>query len=367
MGRRAVTRVPGAIEWAVGTQGTERANEVGYAASNDAIRQALGRRVRLDAGADVALHYCYPKSERIFRPRPGKVNVLYTMWESEDLDPCLVDAFAEVDLILTPSRWCARVFERFTDTPIDVVPLGIDTGRFRFRRRSLRPGQRFRWLYLGAPNPRKFTVLPDLYRSLLSQLPDQCELYVKTQGSRVTSEEFLDGLPGSVQRDGPDILRVGNLIVDNRYLPASEVPAIYAQAHGFLALHCGEGFGLTPLEAMATGLAPVISASTGVMEYATEANSYLVAAPPSRVVVEDEDGERREQTLPWPDDLDVLRMVGWAMEDYAEGVRRGRQAARDARQYTWDRTAWGVCSALSRRGILRGTGRRGPARSQGLI
>jgi len=339
------------IEWAVSTTGKERSNSLGYARSNREIEKALREVADLDSAAPVAVHYCYPKNDRIFRPRAGKRNVLFTMYENAILDEPLRRAFEGVDLILTPSRWCAENFRRYTDVPVEVVPLGVDARAFPFRKRSLGPGVRYRWLYLGAPNSRKFTILPQLFSGLLSRMPEVCELYVKTQSSRVTSSEILSlAPPGAIERDG-EVLRFANVTIDNRYLSRSDLLDVYHSAHGFLFLHCGEGFGLTGLEAMATGLAPVLAYHSGVLEYATPENCLPVGVTSTEIDTEHDEGIRRE-TLPWPNLDDAVAQVSVAMTEPKRLAEMGRRASRDARRFSWQRTARGVCDALRRRAIL---------------
>lgn len=339
------------IEWAVSTTGRERSNSLGYASSNRAIAKALSQVAVLSDRSQVAVHYCYPKNDTIFRPRPGKVNVLFTMYENRILDEPLRRAFDQVDLILTPSQWCANNFRQYTDVPVDVVPLGVDAAAFPYRKRRLRPGERFRWLYLGAPNARKFTVLPELFSGLLGQMPEMCELYIKTQSSLVTSQDILrQAPPGAIQQDG-EILRFANCTIDNRFVPRAELLDIYHSAHGFLFLHCGEGFGLTGLEAMATGLAPVIAYHSGVTEYATSKNCLPVGVAPRIIDTQHEDGVRREE-LPWPDVEGAAQAISVAMTDFRRMQKMGKRAAHDARKFSWDRTARGICSALGQRAIL---------------
>ena len=332
------------ICWAISATGQEVGNAAGYGRSNVLFRAALERiGVEIDDSADVAIHYGYAG---LFRPRPGKWNALFTMYESPYVPPEMIEAIRIADQVIVPSRYCAELFARFTTRPISVCPLGVDLHVFRPRERSWRQGKdRFRWLYVGAPNYRKMTILPELHRALLADLP--CELYVKTTGALRTPEmlKSFDAWACEIISDG-DIIRSHNWTVDNRAISPAALAEIYHSAHGFLFLHCGEGFGLTGLEAMATGLAPVISDSTGTQDFADKSCAYLVDAPIQPVRQLDSDGVEFSHDLPWPDAVASMRAVGLVMTDYFEARRRGRAAAARAKEFSWEAAARTLCDSL---------------------
>ena len=114
------------------------------------------------------------------------------------------------------------------------------------------------------------------------------ELYIKTTGSALDTalvQAIDQGESGVEIENYPEgrIVRSGNVIIDNRRLPDEAMPEIYYQAHGFLFLHCGEGWGMTGLEAMATGLPLIVSHWSGTMEYAGPENAYLVRTRHERI------------------------------------------------------------------------------------
>ncbi len=306
--------------------------------------------VTIDADADVAVHYGYAE---LFRPLPGKWNVLFSMYESPYLSPGFITALRMADQVVVPSRYCAELFARHTDRPIDVCPLGVDRRVFRPRARrwNKEAGERFRWLYVGAPNYRKITILPELYAALLRDLP--CELYIKTTGAMRSPEllEQFDPWACEIFDEG-QIVRSYNWTIDNRYLPQAELVDLYHSAHGFLFLHCGEGFGLTGLEAMATGLAPVISDSTGTREYADATCAYPVLASVKPVRQKNAAGEEFVQELPWPDAIATMRAVGDVMTEYDEARRRGGRAVRRAAAFSWGEAARRLCVVAAKAGIL---------------
>lgn len=348
----------GAIAWAVKPEGGETRNHLGYGESSRQLQRFLGQSVDLDDSAPVAVHYCYP---RIYKPLPGRMNVLYTMFESPILDEYFPPAFESADLILTPSHWCAEVFRAYTDTPVEVVPLGVDLGRFRYRRRRHRPGQSRRLLYVGAPNYRKLTILPSLFEALIRRLPG-VELYIKTTGADTTPIALERMMRAGLEVDSADDERIvgPGYVVDNRRLPADELEALYHSASGFVHLHCGEGWGLTSLEAMATGLAPIVSDWSGTRDFTSPKTAYLVDVDYGPIETEDPTtGRRAVQHLGWPDYASAMDRIAEWYRDPRRAEKKGRAAAEVAARYSWRATARRFCTVLRRYGMLPAGVRRG--------
>lgn len=333
---------------------------LGYATANEQLALALtragARLYRADYAppdARVAVHFQFPAS---YRPIPGVRNVLFTMFESTDVEGILdifAPAFSRSDLVVTPSRWCADLFSHYTGKPIAVCPLGLDAENFpRLRRRWTAGRDTFVWLYVGAPNRRKWTILPDLWDGFLRGFPPGfTHLYLKTTG--VDWEPALKRMRRSAG-DGVAIERLDfaegsvyltdDVTVDNRKLPRERLATeVYHRAHGQLFLHCGEGWGLTGLEGMATGLPLVVSDSTGTREYATSDSAFLVRTDlrDVRSTGEDEEGKPYDVTmrLPWPNDLAAVDAMGAVMRNYHRASIVARRGAEVARSFTWERAA----------------------------
>jgi glycosyltransferase involved in cell wall biosynthesis len=138
-----------------------------------------------------------------------------------------------------------------------------------------------------------------------------CELTIKTQnGARFPEllERLRAGAPANVR------------VVDEVW-PYAEVQRLIAGADVLISLHRGEGFGLTPAEAMALGTPVLATAFSGVLDFLDETCAVMV--PYSLTPVDDPQGIYRGQN--WADpDIDAA----------AEGLRRLRGDA-------WLRTTLG--------------------------
>ena len=87
-----------------------------------------------------------------------------------------------------------------------------------------------------------------------------CELYLKTT------------------EVGCEIMRERNMILDGRFLPRNDLIKLYYDADCFVFPHRGEGWGLTLMEAMASGLPCITTKHSGVLDF-TKAGAATDKAP----------------------------------------------------------------------------------------
>jgi len=186
-----------------------------------------------------------------FVPVPGRRNLLLTMFESPDMPHEAVDRARQAAALIVPSDFCEGIFRRWCPgTPVYKVPLGVTPAPQVARTYPLdRP---FRWLWVGAMNPRKGWIqLSDAWDKYMRGVP--AEFYIKTtRTGRGT---------GEVRRHG------AQLIIDERDLPREALNALYGLAHGFAFPSMSEGFGLcvdptTPIQ-VPTGVLPMADIQVG--------------------------------------------------------------------------------------------------------
>ena len=326
------------VTWAISPDKESRGNNLGYGSTSRLLRTALSSHCDIVDDGDIYFHYCHPF---FFKPRAGRMNVLYTMFESSDLTYEFYEAFDSADLIATPSSWCAEIFQPATKKEVHVCPLGVDPSVFTFKKRELpKMDQKFRYLYLGAPNARKFSIMDEVYRHTISQMPD-CEFYAKTTGAdfmRGVVELYDRGL--FVETDG-DIVKHENFTADNRLLGMDGLVGMYHDAHCFVIPTLGEGWNQVLLEAMATGLTCIVTAATGHMDFANSTNSYLVKYREERLKAEisrtEDNTQFTELTAYVPDIWDFCDKVIQVRNKYSLALKVGRQASYTARKLTWER------------------------------
>jgi glycosyltransferase involved in cell wall biosynthesis len=170
------------------------------------------------------------------------------------------DEIDRADLILVPSRFIARQLLDAGIAPerIAVEPYGVDLNRFRpLDLPAPSPPPRLRCLYVGAISHRKgISVLLDAARRLQSE-PVDFELVGPGK-----SLDMLARMPANVRWHGPVL--------------HADLPAKMAAADIFVLPSIEDAYPLVGLEAMASGLAPVVSDHAGTSELLTDGVDGLV-------------------------------------------------------------------------------------------
>lgn len=184
-----------------------------------------------------------------------------TMFETDSIPPFWVPCCDATQGIIVPSDHCARAFREHLSVPVEVAPLGVDTDFYRPVVRTGREDVPFTFLMSGLLHYRKgaeFAV-----RAFAEEFNGHAHarLILKTRRG------FLD-LGG---QDVPAHVHV----IDEDYT-REQMRALYRDADCFLAPSRGEASGLTPREAMATGLPTIVTNWGGLEEIADEQYSYPV-------------------------------------------------------------------------------------------
>jgi len=173
-------------------------------------------------------------------------------------------------------------------------------------------------------------------------LPDQYLLYVGRLNARKNIENLLKALK-LIQDRGIGLVIVGKedrkapewqgLLADpvNRErvlmtggMTDEELTATYAMAKLFCYPSYAEGFGLPPLEAMASGVPVVVAQTTSLPEVCGEAGSYIDPARPDS----------------------IARAIDELLSNGELYTRKKLLGLERARQYTWAKTAQALMESL---------------------
>lgn len=342
------------IEWRNTAAGTETGNSLGYATMSSQLRRHAARYAQIldNPGGDVALFLCHPA--HYHPPTDGTPRVLLTMFEHDGPGYDMrvyTEAFERCDLIITPSEFCRKMFRAYTTKPIEVVPLGVETDVFTYRKRRFIPGREpFRFLFVGAPNVRKWTILEQLFGQLIAPLGPAAHLYIKTTGADLDwGTARLAEAGRAVERDG-QVVRGEGYTVDSRLLSRDELVKLYHDAHVFLFPTAGEGWGLPLCEAAATGLPIVASRNTAVTEILTDETAFLIDCE-DRAIMTQGRGDlspTRETHLSVPRLDHAAALVTQIAGNYHAAQVRGRRASRSMAAYSWDASARKLVDAIRR-------------------
>lgn len=340
-------------------------NAFGYNSHNSNMRKHCAEYFDYDDDADIALTIT---PADFFRPIPGKFNILFTMFETLDIPDSYVKGLNKADAIIVPCRFCGDVFKKYTNKPIFVCWEGVDPEKYQYHERTmpnLLGGEKFRFLWVGAPNMRKgYPIVIEIAKALEGN--KNIEIYFKTTMQKIGWRGALM----SAWRRRKEIFRLDkdakniflalkrmwmriprptirgkvikfgkhkNIIFDSRKLPLSELIDLYRSAHCFVLPTTGEGWGLTLSEAMATGAPCVAPAITGCADFFDDSVGYTVKHRISKQRLENYDLTADAYIC---DTRDVLEKMLHVASHYREAIKKGQSAShRMLTKFTWDQSA----------------------------
>lgn len=266
------------------------------------------------------------------RYRPDTRTAVYTMWESEWLDPSWVCDLNEAVLILVPTTWVARVFKANGVTaPIEVAPLGTDPVTFH-------PGADFPdccvfgtagALDHGGLRKNVQRVI-DLFRQAF---PDKRDVKLRV---KITPTSPMVNTYGDPRID-----------VVSTLLTHGELADWYRSLTAYVNASYAEGFGLHLLEAMACGRPLISTAYSGVADYFDDTVGYVVR---HRLI--ECNNEIYRGLWGDPDDADIINHMRSIYAQPTDARHRGQRAAHRARLFTWRDCGRRVLQILTRHGFI---------------
>lgn len=349
------------VHWATGASGAI-GNAFGYATHNNAMRKHVEPYVIFDQTARIALHIV---SADHFHPIPGKVNVLFTMWEFLDVPECYIRALNKADVIIVPSTFCRDLFRRYTTKPIHVCFEGVDEKVYTYQERfapDYAKVERFRFLWVGAPNPRKGYQYMIQAAKIIEDCPNM-EVYLKTTMPKMNWEQTIKSIEKHKQEifnptdEKGEQMRISlkraiermplpdlaekvtvlgkhkNIFFDTRKLPTDDLVALYHSAHAFCLPTFGEGWGLTLCEAMATGCPSIATAITGCADFFDDQVGYEIDWTIMEHDLQNYDIRARGYV---PKVHDVINKMLAVTRNYDKARRKGKAASERIRtKFTW--------------------------------
>jgi glycosyltransferase involved in cell wall biosynthesis len=238
-------------------------NVYGYeTASSIALKSLISAGVEITEDAKVCLQYTPP---HWFLPVQGKINVIFSMWEAEDIPPALLELFDRADAIIVPSKNSKEALKRGGILkPIHICHQACDTDFYTFKEHGLAGlGDVVRFLWVGAPNIRKgYDLAIQAFYDAFHNTGAKVEFYIKST---------LEGKEGTITP-----MPQFDAVVDTRNMSKEQLRELYWSSQVFLYPSRGEGAGLPPMEAMATGLAVIGPRYSGMKDYMYPEFSYPV-------------------------------------------------------------------------------------------
>lgn len=179
---------------------------------------------------------------------PSPYRILYTMFEANRWPAEWVSTANCANQVWVPSRFCKEsLVDSGCESPVEIVPLGVDTDVFYPTDRQV--SDVFVFGYAGAATHRKGFDL--LIRAFAEEFKDE---NVRLD---IASSSMLSATVPKSQ----------HIRTVNRWQSDDEMRAFYGSLDCFIMPSRGEGFGLTPLEAMACGTCVAVTDWGGMREY----------------------------------------------------------------------------------------------------
>lgn len=210
----------------------------GYGHACMKILNNLGKTehsVLLDRPSPVEFCFCHPNHYK-FSEDAYKIG--YTAWESTVIPEDWKQYIDQVDEMWVPNQFCKDVFSKYTDKEIYIFPHGIDEVFFPILREEK---EVTKFLHVGYPAYRKNTH--DTINSFLKLYKNRSDVHLTVKGY----------LGYKLYIDEPNI----TYIEDN--LQYKDYVKLLHDHDILLYPSWGEGFGLIPLQALATGMPVIIT------------------------------------------------------------------------------------------------------------
>ena len=163
----------------------------------------------------------------------------YSAWESTEVLDGWEVGLSQINELWVPNKFCKDVFTSKVDVPIIVFPHGIDE-TFRIKRRV--PDGTLKFLHIGYPAYRK--NLHDTVEAFL-------ELYKGRKDVTLTIKTYQNAKIYGI--DEP------NIKIINETTSYSQLVDLMHEHDVLVYPSWGEGFGLIPLQALATGMPAIVT------------------------------------------------------------------------------------------------------------
>lgn len=227
-------------------------NGYGYAGYH--IRESLkkiGHELTFDdKTAGFQIDFCQPNLYKFYE---GQYRIGYTPWESTVLPDGWMEGFNSVDELWTTSNQCKEWYQNAGFSgEIRVFLHGIDQ---IWTKKARKPQKKLKFLHIGEPAPRKGGQMAmEAFVKAFGANTD-VELTIKAQGHstvRAYASDVYRGGPRSILGLPHEVYRNVTLLTDN--LSLDDLVRLYHEHDVFVYPSWGEGFGLMPLQALATGM-----------------------------------------------------------------------------------------------------------------
>lgn len=273
-----------------------------------------------DKSADVELWFDQP---RHWRPSNGPYVIGYHPWESTLLPPGWADTMNKCDEVWTPSPVIADWYHLYSGItkPVYVFEHGVDPVWTPVERKL---DGKFKFLHIGGEAVRKgMKETLAGFRQAFPNYDEDVELNLKmtSEGWRISGWPRVNILPDSMD--------------------VSDLIEVYHSNHAYVYPSWGEGFGLTPLQALATGMPTITLSSWAPYAQFLDPNLTVgseLSNPPEEHILFNLWSKIHPGQMWRPNTDDLAAAMRYAYENYDECVAYALSRTDEIRaHYDWDR------------------------------
>lgn len=252
--------------------------------------------------------------------------ILYTMFESDKLPDDWREYLEQADMIIVPSRWVQSTFRKYGfDTA--VVPLGYNEKQFEYVERFPKAENRevYTFLHYNAFNIRKG------FREVLKAFTEEFSI---GEPVRLVLKSTLDRMPIPILKS-----QYPNIDVILGKKDEFELREIIENADCFVYPSRGEGFGIPPLECMATGMPVIVPNAHGITEYFNPNYMYEVKVAEKCPAIYSRYKNQDVGEMVICDVAHLKAQMRYIYEHQAEAREKGKKASEYVKQWTIKKTA----------------------------
>lgn len=299
-----------------------------FSMRDQSIHGVLNRALRQDGAM---IWHDQPREQWLYSP--FRKNIAIIPWETTLIPASWVGKINQFDALFVP---CRKNIANFRDSgiriPIELIRWGVDPSKFHYIQRPER--STFTFGTMGALSIRKGTDI--LISAFREEFPTEKDV-------KLICKTSFNNYPFSVKDSR---IEVQMMQVTNKEL----MDNFFSKIDCFVFPTRGEGWGMTPMEAMATGVPAIVTGWSGPLEYADKNDTFLIdhtmvpAIEFSKTVYKENCGNWAE-----PSKEHLKKLMRYAYENRQEIKEKGEKASeRILREFSWQESIKVFHSALDK-------------------
>lgn len=306
---------------------TIKSSPDGYGMSRDIIKEELFRQGLFlsenYSEQKIGLLYNYPYGVKQMR---NMVRIIYTMFESDQIPEDWPEYLKLANEVLVPSKWCQKVFAK-SGIKTTVVPLGYNSDAYIYidRKIPVEDDGVFTFIHYDSFNVRK---------GFMEVVQAFSEEFAPTEPVRMILKTVRESSPFPILKS-----EYPNITVMRGKLSERELWDLLGTAHCMVYPSRGEGFGITPLEAMATGLPTILPNAHGMSEYFDPEFMLEVKVDHKEPGVYNKFKGQDVGDMTVVDVADLRKQMRYAFNHQREMKQLGKNASEYVKKFTYKKTA----------------------------